>query len=376
MRVLLIKKGVSAIGGSETHARALARTLAARGHDVTLAGLRPPWRRAGLDGAAELADGRARIALLPTRLGRLGAALDALLPTELLDGGRARALAAGVQVVHCVAREYAGVAERLARETRAAFVITPLVHPGQLLAGEAPADIARYRRADAVCAMTRWEAAWYAARGVPGDRVHVTGVGPVLEREIPEREPEPATILFVGRRERYKGYYALAGAMTLVWRARPDARVLAVGQRAWHAPLTDRLYPALRDARWQDLGIADERAKAAAYARAALLCVPSRHESFGQVYLEAWLARRPVIAADIPPVRELVDGAGLLVPQRPAAIASAILALLEDPQRARELGARGRERALAHHTWAAVAARVEQVYEKATAVSRSRGTPS
>jgi glycosyltransferase involved in cell wall biosynthesis len=253
--------------------------------------------------------------------------------------------------------------ERLARERGAAYVETPLVHPGQALAGTSAADLARYRRANAILALTEWERGWYVERGVAADRVHAVGVGPVLERK-PTGSPEPASILFVGRREPYKGYLALGQAARAVWRRRPEARFVIIGQRGWHAPLTERSLPS-RDSRWFDRGVVDEQTKARAYATCTIFCMPSRHETFGQAYLEAWLARRPVIAGDIPPLREVIADAGICVPQDPAAIAEAILELLDDPDRARELGRRGYERATTRYSWDAVAARVERAYEAA-----------
>lgn len=361
MRVLILKKGVARIGGSESQARELARTLASRGHDVTLTGLRPPWRRAGLEDASEFRDGGARVVLMPARFGRVGSAVDALLPTELIDDRALNAATGVVDVVHCIAREYAAIGERLARERSAAFVETPLVHPGQAFAGTSPSDLARYRRADAILALTEWERTWYSTYGV--ERAHVVGVGPILERP-PVGTPEPATILFVGRREPYKGYIALGAAARLVWRRRPEARFVIIGQRGWHAPITERAVPA-RDPRWFDRGLADEETKARAYATCTIFCMPSRHETFGQTYLEAWLARRPVIAGDIPPVREVVGDAGLCVRQDPRSIADAIVSLLDDPKRAHELGERGFARVTTQFSWEAVAARVERVYEGA-----------
>lgn len=363
MRVLILKKGVSTIGGSESHARELARTLATRGHEVTLVGLRPAWSRAGLEPAALERDGDALIRLSPARFGRVGAALDTLLPTSLLDEGALRARVGALDVVHSLAREYAGIAERLAGDRGAAYVETPLVHPGQPFSGTSSGDVARYRRAGAILALTEWERGWYVEHGVARERIHVTGVGPIL-RAVPQREPEGATILFVGRREPYKGYLALARATRTVWRTRPDARFVIVGQRAWHAPLTDRIVPS-GDPRWVDLGVVDEVTKADAYASCAVFCMPSRHETFGQTYLEAWLARRPVIAGDIPPLREIVEGAGLCVPQHPEAIAEAVLRLLADPTLARALGDRGYERATTRYSWDAVGGRVEAAYEHA-----------
>ena len=174
---------------------------------------------------------------------------------------------------------------------------------------------------------------------------------------------DPATVLFVGRKERYKGYHALRDAAKIVWRSRPEARFVAIGQDAWTARLERRW----KDARWVDRGIVSEAQKAEAYARATIFAMPSVHETFGHTYLEAWYAWRPVIAGDIPPLREVVrDGVdGLLVPQDPSAIARAILTLLGDTTRARRMGESGRFRLQERWTWDLVAERTERAYEAA-----------
>lgn len=351
MRVVIAKKLLSTVGGSEAFARALDRELRTMGHDVRLIGLRPAWDRAFMATTANMT-------LLTVRAGRIGAAIDGLLPTTLVREDDLVSAIGDADVVHSLAREWAGAAERSARRAGAAFVETPLVHPGQAFAGAGARDIARYRRADAIIALTEWEASWYRAHGV--ERVHVTGVGPNL-MTLPEVAREPATILFVGRKERYKGYHALRGAAPLVWRERPDARFVAIGQPAWNAFLSRPP----RDERWIERGVVDEAEKARAFARATIFAMPSDHETFGHTYLEAWLAGTPVIAGDIAPLREVVrEGVdGLHARNEPRAIADAILALLSDPGRARRMGENGRERALREFTWPAVARRTVAAYE-------------
>lgn len=358
MRIAIAKKLVSAVGGSELQARLLASHLAQRGHHVTLVGMRPPWDRPGT-AASDGFDLR----LVPSRGGRAGAALDALLPLSLADDAALAEALAGHEVVHVIAREWAGPLERVARRIGAAFIETPLVHPGQRFSGAGAGDVARYRRDDAVIALTEWEAAWYRARGAP--RVHVTGVGPAVLALAPA-EPDPATILFVGRKERYKGYHALRAAAPLVWAERPDARFVAIGQRAWH----DRLDRGMNDPRWVELGVVDERAKAEAYRRATVLAMPSDHETFGHTYLEAWSMGRPVIAGDIPPLREVVrEGIdGLHAANEPRAVARAVLRILADPLAARRMGEAGRQRLLERFTWPVIAARTERVYSDALSV--------
>ena len=391
MRVVIAKKLLSSVGGSEAQARALAAALRDRRHAVTLVGLRPAWRRPGIPdavygrarGIVELTEGGLAFRYVPARFDRAGAAIDGILPTALADGRLLAQALAGAEVVHCLAREWAGPLERAARAADAAFVETPLVHPGQRWSGAGAGDVARYRRDDAVIALTEWEAAWYRTRGVA--RVHVTGVGAILAplpgigavlgplpgvgavlAALPDRPAEGATILFVGRKERYKGYDALRAAAPLVWRERPDARFVVIGQSRFLAPAP------LADARWDERGIVSEAEKAEAYARCTLFCMPSSHETFGHTYLEAWLAGKPVVAGDIPPLREVVrDGIdGLHAANEPGAIARAILELLADPERARRMGASGRERA-ARWTWAKVAERTEAAYAAAVSFRRA-----
>ena len=368
MRVVIAKKLLSTVGGSEAQARALGRALRERGHDVTLVGLRPAWRRPGIPrevyaaprGTVELREDGLRYVFLDVRGGRAGAAIDGILPTSLAADGALREAVAGADVVHVIAREWTGALERAARAVKAAFVETPLVHPGQRLSGAGVGDVARYRRADAVIALTQWEAGWYSARGVRA--VHVTGVGPIIG-SLPELPMDPATVLFVGRKERYKGYHALREAARIVWRSRPEVRFVAIGQDSW----TARFRPRWRDERWAERGVVSEPEKAEAFARATVFAMPSAHETFGHTYLEAWNAWRPVIAGDIPPVREVVrDGVdGFCVPQKPAAIARAILTLLGDPARARQMGESGRRRLEERWTWKLVAARTESAYTAA-----------
>jgi len=375
VRVVIAKKLLSTIGGSEALARSLDRELRALGHDVTLVGLRPAWARPGVPretlaappGPVTIRSDGAHFVFIPARGGRVGAAVDGLLPTTLVAEADLRRAVAGAEVVHSIAREWAGPLERAARNTGAALIETPLVHPGQPFSGAGPGDIARYRRDDAVIALTEWEAGWYRERGVRN--VHVTGVGPNV-LALPETGRENAMVLFVGRRERYKGYHALRAAARLVWAERPEARFVTIGQAAWDAFL-DR---GLHDPRWIDRGVATESEKAEAYARATIFAMPSDHETFGQTYLEAWSAGLPVIAGDIAPLREVVrEGIdGLHVRNEPRAIADAILTLLRDPERARRMGAAGRERVSHDFSWPAVGKRTETAYLAAIATRDGR----
>jgi glycosyltransferase involved in cell wall biosynthesis len=86
-----------------------------------------------------------------------------------------------------------------------------------------------------------------------------------------------------------------------------------------------------------------------ALARGQVVIAPSLGESFGNAAVEAMLAARPLVAADVQGLAEIVDDGrtGLLVaPADPAALAAAIGRLLDDPGLAARLAAAGRADAL------------------------------
>lgn len=74
--------------------------------------------------------------------------------------------------------------------------------------------------------------------------------------------------------------------------------------------------------------------------KADVVLQKSIEEGFGLTVTEAMAKGKPVVAADVGGLRaQVVTGTGLLVdPTDPAAVAKALLALLDDPERRRELG--------------------------------------
>ncbi len=99
--------------------------------------------------------------------------------------------------------------------------------------------------------------------------------------------------------------------------------------------------------------------------RAADVClVPSRAESFGLVALEAAACGTPVVAASVGGLRSLVDdgATGFLVEARdPAAYATPVAMLLEDPALASEMGASASARSR-KYSWSITAARLRRLY--------------
>ncbi len=94
--------------------------------------------------------------------------------------------------------------------------------------------------------------------------------------------------------------------------------------------------------------------------------LPSRHEPFGIVILEAWASGLPVIASHVGGLQKLVAHGedGLHFPSGDAAALTKSLALLADhPEMRRSLASAGFEKMNHHYTWKAVNARLEEIYQ-------------
>ena len=368
MKILFTKRTYSRVGGSESLAFQFATRLAARGHDGRVVCAQ------AFDDRRVYRSGEVEVVQVKPRGGLLGLAADATTLVDLMRTDVLEWYAEDRDVIHNVGREYLDSSLDVAESVGLPIVLTPLTHPGQFHGGDAPSDFARYRRADAITTMTDWERDWFAAHGVDPSRVITTGMGPNASRSHDGRAfraahgvPEHAAlVLYIGRKERYKGYIHLLDAAELVWRTHPDAHFVFIGIPGFYSSVFDEF------ARYTDERIVDiERASAAERSAALDACdvfaMPSLHESFGIGYLEAWLHERPVVGGDIPPLREVIaDGVdGLLVHQRAPDVADAILRLLVDPALRAAMGQAGATKLRARWDWERVIDRVEDAYRAA-----------
>jgi glycosyltransferase involved in cell wall biosynthesis len=173
-------------------------------------------------------------------------------------------------------------------------------------------------------------------------------------------------LLCVGRLIPIKGHIVLLRAFAEARRQVPGLRLDVAGR----GPLEPALHAMARE-----LGVADAvrflgqvSPIQGAIEDSAIVVVPSMGEGFGMVALEAMERSRPVIAAAIGGLGELVvDGeTGLLVePGVAEPLQRAIVELASDLGRAAEMGRLGRRRALAEFLESRCVDRTETLYEDA-----------
>ena len=98
-----------------------------------------------------------------------------------------------------------------------------------------------------------------------------------------------------------------------------------------------------------DLGTASEQIKKNAFAACDVFALPSKSESFGIVYVEAWSFQKPVIGCNIESTSEVIDDKknGLLVNFGDIKkLSEAIKFLLENPSIRKEYGIEGKKKAM------------------------------
>ncbi len=183
-------------------------------------------------------------------------------------------------------------------------------------------------------------------------------------------------ILTVGRlsaAERYKGHNVVLEALPRIAERYPGAIYLIAGdgddrprleQMAENLGVKDRVLFA---------GEMDDAGLAACYQACAVFVLPaktlladhgSQGEGFGIAFLEAMAFGKPVIGPNAGAPAEFIRHGqhGFLVdPQNPEEVAQAVLALLDEPERASRMGEQGRALVLAEFSLGAMIRRLEEL---------------
>ena len=173
-------------------------------------------------------------------------------------------------------------------------------------------------------------------------------------------------VYFSGTAAADKGTYDLVAAMRRLWAEGSDATLVLTGPMLSDVRTFFAALPDADRARIRPLGFVSKQTQADILAAADVLALPSRTDSFGIVFLDAWANGIPVIGANAGGIPGVVsDGVdGLLVPFGDvAALAGALRLLLNDPALRRRMGEAGREKVLAHYTWETIVASVADVYD-------------
>jgi glycosyltransferase involved in cell wall biosynthesis len=281
---------------------------------------------------------------------------------------------------------------RMAQVRDMPFVMTPLVHvdePGRRQVGKYYSmrhQIQMMHASDAVIVQTRLEGDYLASRGVPQERIIQIGMGVNPDalaggdggRFRQKHAIESPIVFCIGTAAYDKGTRHLVEAMRRLWHEGHDAVLVLAGQIMDHFRRYLDALPKEDRQRCHLLGVIGEGEKKDLLAAGDVLAMPSRTDSFGIVFLEAWTYKKPVIGARAGGPQEIIEhgGDGLLVPFGDVeALTREMARLLNDCDLARQLGMAGRQKTLERYTWDRVYAQVAGLYDELM-VRRLNGRPS
>ncbi|WP_020473329.1 glycosyltransferase family 4 protein [Zavarzinella formosa] len=324
-------------GGAEAWIDRLSRGLVSRGDDVTVwtttaIDLEAMWKRGFRELPLEerMEDGvRVRRYRLSMRIPGRKYLLKAMTliphrPTQLRNipsspqsrrmWQAVRHASTDVDVIHACAFPYGGIlasAWKLARRLNKPLVITPFLHLGD---PDDPDDPLRraytipalrwlLHEADHVLVQTPTEHQAVLDIGVPAQRVTIQGLG-VAEMECTGGDRRtarnkwkiPHSAFVVGHLANQsveKGTVDLLRVFHQIAPGRPDMHLLLAGSRMPNFLEVEKSLHTIPQVR--QLGEIDEFDKRNFFAACDVFCMPSRSDSFGLVYLEAWANKLPVV---------------------------------------------------------------------------------
>jgi glycosyltransferase involved in cell wall biosynthesis len=241
-------------------------------------------------------------------------------------------------------------------------------------------EVATLHLAEAIICPSNVTAAYMTSLGIPRQKITVipNGIDPHLFRpdsgEAERKGADLPTILYVGTLADWQGLETLIAAMPLVLAERP-ARLRLVGRsRKRQRKILQKRVRKLGLDSYVTVEPAVPHEQVPAIIGQADVCVAplgynDRNVTQGCCplkVLEYMACGRPVVAANLPVVRELACAgteALLFNPDDPADIAQNILAVLDDPILAAHLGANAAARVHQQFTWQAAQASLLQVYQ-------------
>lgn len=231
------------------------------------------------------------------------------------------------------------------------------------------------QKADRIISVSRWSAVDIQEYGIPAGKIAVIHNG-IDTKEFRPRKGRTfrnshgirgPMLLFVGRVIRQKGLDFMLSAMPAVLKRHPGTKLVVIGRGNRLAHI--KRMTALMGLKNQVVfpGFVGEGELKSALAECDVFVLPSLWEVLPVSILEAMACGRPVVCTDAGGNSELVETNynGIVVPKRrPAALASAINHLLDNPKMAGAMGASGRHKAIAEFSWKTIAAKTIELYKQ------------
>ena len=279
-------------------------------------------------------------------------------------------------------------ATRAAVRSGKKLVLVGGLHPDDHWSFQRPMITRAYQQADACIAYTQYEAEYLRGLGIRPERIHVVALGVDVQAQPIQNAKEirqrlglgPAPVVgFIGQISPHKGVELLIQAMQVVWRTHPEVQLLVAGAKRPFAQKIETMLAGIPGSQQSLVALhydfADDE-KTDLFQALDVFAYPSRYESFGISFLEAWQAHKPVVGLKAGAVPCVVDDGrnGLLTePGDALALAGALIRLIENPGLAASLAESGYQDVQVKYSWPAITQQFREVYTHATNLKDGNG---
>jgi len=250
-----------------------------------------------------------------------------------------------------------------AKKWKIPIIITPLIHQEFPELYLTSMRLTILNNSDAIFVLSKSEKKILVEHGIDENKISL--IHPIIDesstktanpedfREKLSLSSEDKIILFVGSKSFVKGILNLIEAMKMVWKSKKEPVLILIGPSTEEFDNYFSKLPKNIQKKIRDLGPVDDEIKKNALSSCDIVVLPSKSESFGLVYLEAWSFSKPVIGCNIVPVSEIIvqNKNGILVEfGNVTELCNAINSLIDNPALCKKFGNEGKKKFLSYNS--------------------------
>jgi glycosyltransferase involved in cell wall biosynthesis len=394
----IIQRYPPAVGGSETWCQEVCRFLTEKGHQVRVLTLdvnaEEQFYRPPLNSERTIAFGRLAFdkGVFVRRYSRslpihtfhhliYGALLDRFLRIyfygphsgEMYGKMWREIKSADMVFLHTIPYPHNFIAFFLAKCFKKKIIIAPHFHANHPHYDRA-SNYWLLKHCNAVITVSPFEKEYLKGKGIPEDKLFVTGNAIHPENYKPLNldafrlrigrdfglRPEDKVITFIGRKTPEKGVSHLIKAIRKLLPEMPVKLFLIGPISDWYREIYTSLSQEEKK-RVIDVGVVSQQDKVNFLHISDLLVLPSKYEAFGIVFLEAWICGVPVMGTMEGAMPSIISTEGLLCRFGDVEdMTSKIRTAIGNTTSLAEMGSRGKAKVLDNYTWKVIGVKAER----------------
>jgi len=268
-----------------------------------------------------------------------------------------------------------------AKKAKVPIILNGGIHPDDSFGFNRPMIYRAIQGADGYIANSTFEREFLLGRGISREKISVIGAGVDLDafkgaagKDIRDRFGwgNRLVVAFVGQQVPHKGIDLVLQAMKRIWEDMPDTCLLIAGSETSYSRVINQLIAEFPPNRKKQIAVItnfSEEEKPTIFASCDVLAFPSRLESFGMVFLEAWAVGKPVVgtrAGAVPSIVQHGQDGFLIEPDNSNELAEVLKTLLNNPELRRTMGRSGFEKVRRQYTWEIIGDKFREVYVKSS----------